>query len=232
MHTIISFQACSRELRLCVCYASPFQVASKANTVVNNFIHVPFKLEECLTFGLALCTDSFLYAVTFLPLRVFLSALLAFTSFVYPRCVANPCSWDLPASASTDLAAVSAVCVRVCRGRHRRHRDFHRNNAYDLMRGLIVVIACLVLQTLQISRVYHYIRGQVSRHHRLVCSETSSRTHRGLRCGCGVLVNVQATIKLYVLTAMFEILDKLMISFGQDTLDSLYWSAKKNSDRK
>jgi hypothetical protein len=43
---------------------------------------------------------------------------------------------------------------------------------------------------------------------------------------------VQATIKLYVLTAMFEILDKLMISFGQDTLDSLYWSAKKNSDRK
>lgn len=44
----------------------------------------------------------------------------------------------------------------------RRHRDFHRNNAYDLMRGFIVVIACLVLQTLQISRVYHYIRGQVS----------------------------------------------------------------------
>jgi hypothetical protein len=39
----------------------------------------------------------------------------------------------------------------------------------------------------------------------------------------------QATIKLYVLTAMFEILDKLMISFGQDTLDSLYWSAKKNT---
>lgn len=46
------------------------------------------------------------------------------------------------------------------------------------------------------------------------------------------VVSVQATIKLYVLTAMFEILDKLLISFGQDTLDSLYWSAKKNSDRK
>jgi len=27
---------------------------------------------------------------------------------------------------------------------------------------------------------------------------------------------------------MFEILDKLLISFGQDTLDSLYWSAKSN----
>ena len=41
-------------------------------------------------------------------------------------------------------------------------------------------------------------------------------------------VFAQATIKLYVLTAMFEILDKLLISFGQDTLDSLYWSAKRN----
>jgi transmembrane anterior posterior transformation protein 1 len=78
---------------------------------------------------------------------------------------------------------------------------FHRNNAYDLMRGLIVVLSCLLLRSLQISRVYHYIRGQ-------------------------------ATIKLYVLTAMFEILDKLMISFGQDTLDSLYWSTKLNTSKR
>jgi hypothetical protein len=61
------------------------QVASKANNVVNNFIHVPFKLEECLTFGLAICVDSFLYAVTFLPLRFLLSGILAFTTYVYPR---------------------------------------------------------------------------------------------------------------------------------------------------
>jgi hypothetical protein len=40
-------------------------------------------------------------------------------------------------------------------------RVFHRHNAYDLMRGMTLLITCFVLQTFQISRVYHYIRGQV-----------------------------------------------------------------------
>jgi len=53
--------------------------------MLHNFLHVPVKLEECLTFGHAICIDSFLYAFTFLPLRVLLSAYLAFTSFIFPR---------------------------------------------------------------------------------------------------------------------------------------------------
>jgi hypothetical protein len=66
--------------RMCV------QVTSKADTVVHNFLNVPQNLEYCLAFGLFICFDSFLYVLTFLPLRFLLSAVLAFTSFVYPRC--------------------------------------------------------------------------------------------------------------------------------------------------
>lgn len=36
-------------------------------------------------------------------------------------------------------------------------------------------------------------------------------------------VRQQSTIKLYVLTGMLEIFDKLLCSFGQDTFDLLYW---------
>ena len=31
-------------------------------------------------------------------------------------------------------------------------------------------------------------------------------------------------LKLYVLMAMVEVFDRLMCSFGQDALDSLYWN--------
>jgi hypothetical protein len=67
-------------------YYEKEEVTSKADTIVHNFLGVPLKLETCLAFGLVLSVDSFLYAVTFLPMRVIYSAFLASTSFIYPRC--------------------------------------------------------------------------------------------------------------------------------------------------
>lgn len=49
---------------------------------------------------------------------------------------------------------------------------------YDWMRGGTIAVALCALQFLEMSRVYHYIRGQ-------------------------------AMVKLYVLTAMMEIFDKV-----------------------
>ena len=39
-------------------------------------------------------------------------------------------------------------------------------------------------------------------------------------------VRQQNTVKLYVLTGMLEIFDKLLCSFGQDAFDSLYWQTR------
>jgi hypothetical protein len=73
---------------------------------------------------------------------------------------------------------------------------FRRTHAYDLMRAVFLIVGCLVLRAMNMSRVYHYIRGQ-------------------------------SMIKLYVLTAMLEVFDKLLSSFGQDAFDSLYWSTRE-----
>lgn len=56
---------------------------------------------------------------------------------------------------------------------------------YDWMRGGTIAVALCALQFLEMSRVYHYIRGQ-------------------------------AMVKLYVLTAMMEIFDKVSIRFILD----------------
>jgi len=211
-------------------------VIAKADTVVQNFLHVPLQLEECLLFGLAVCVDAFLYAVTVLPLRVLVSVgalikpgyvrreggregffslskqtrwckmsyvslfnwrsvcSLAWLCVWMPSCMQSRCcrcgclflwgrccshgklgrGWEgggfpmrhilllldqvltyIPLSLSLSLPPALPPLS------HRR--AFHRHNAYDLMRGLTLLITCIVLQTFQISRVYHYIRGQVGR---------------------------------------------------------------------
>lgn len=68
---------------------------------------------------------------------------------------------------------------------------FRKNNGYDLMRGLFVILGCCSLYLFNMSIVYHYIRGQTM-------------------------------VKLYVLTAMMETLDKLLSSFGQDSMVCMY----------
>eukprot|EP00903_Cladosiphon_okamuranus_P019630 g18050.t1 len=77
----------------------------------------------------------------------------------------------------------------------------NRPLVYDWMRGATIAAALCCLQFLEMSRVYHYIRGQ-------------------------------AMVKLYVLIAMVEIFDKLMCSFGQDALDSLYLSTVHKKKRR
>lgn len=41
-----------------------------------------------------------------------------------------------------------------------RWRVFHRSQLYDLVRGAIILMSCVFLSYIQISRVYHYIRGE------------------------------------------------------------------------
>ncbi|CAI5702565.1 unnamed protein product [Peronospora effusa] len=74
-------------------------------------------------------------------------------------------------------------------------RVFRRTHFYDLMVAVIMTVGTTVLGHVDMSRVYHAIRGQ-------------------------------AMIKLYVLFTMIEIFDRLFSSFGQDVLDSLYYTSK------
>lgn len=134
---------------------------------MDNFLNVPAKFEQLMTFGVCVCVDVFLYMITYLPIRVVYAALL--------------------------------LCYDAIRWRINKPglAKFHRMHGYDLMRGLLIFIATYILNLFHMSRIYHYIR-------------------------------MQTTIKLYVLTAMMEILDKLLCSFGQDAFESLFWKTRNS----
>ena len=122
--------------------------------------------------------DSFIYVFTYLPLRCLQAVYLLgvdLTLSLYHQVFGKTTSRSTAGNES---------------GSESISQKFVRANGYDLMRGFLLVTSVYVLQMLNMSRVYHYIRGQTM-------------------------------IKLYVLTAMLEILDRLLSSFGQDAFDSL-----------
>jgi hypothetical protein len=145
---------------------------------LRNFLAVPFKLERLICFGWFICLDAFLYVITFLPIRVAYSFVMLLHELALTV-----------AGHIAQVASLGAVDGSKLGGKMRG--CFHRSHLYDLMRGALLLIGCSTLQLLNMSRAYHYIRGQT-------------------------------LIKLYVLTAMMEIFDKLLCSFGQDAFDSLY----------
>eukprot|EP00040_Diaphanoeca_grandis_P014813 m.75267 g.75267 ORF g.75267 m.75267 type:complete len:533 (-) comp24761_c1_seq1:132-1730(-) len=74
-------------------------------------------------------------------------------------------------------------------------------HVYDMIRVALILICSMALMNIDISYVYHMIRGEV-----------------------------QSIVKLYVLFNVFDIIDKLMSSLGQDVLDSLYSHASRRSN--
>uniref|UniRef100_A0A2C9M797 Uncharacterized protein n=1 Tax=Biomphalaria glabrata TaxID=6526 RepID=A0A2C9M797_BIOGL len=71
----------------------------------------------------------------------------------------------------------------------------------DLLKGLILVISCFMTSYIDMSMIYHIVRGQ-------------------------------SIVKFYVFYNMLDVMDKLVSGFGQDVLDSLYWTAVEPRGRK
>ncbi|KAG0380229.1 hypothetical protein BGX24_009460 [Mortierella sp. AD032] len=99
---------------------------------VANFLSVPIAFEKMLVFGYFVCLDSFLYTFTILPAR-FMLALVALFRYVFSR------TWFSKSQERTRLKS-SQKC--------------------DLIKVTLVVVACTILQSVDASRTYHFIRGQ------------------------------------------------------------------------
>ena len=100
-----------------------------------NFLRVTFALEPFLTFGHVLCIDLFLFHFTLLPLR----------------CVAA--LW----------VAACSLCGSALRWKRRvgvASAAFTNAHAYDMIKGALLIAAATALGAVQVSRVYHYIRGE------------------------------------------------------------------------
>ncbi|KAG0363944.1 hypothetical protein BGZ54_007933 [Gamsiella multidivaricata] len=99
---------------------------------VANFLSVPIAFEKMLVFGYFVCLDSFLYTFTILPARFFLATAALFR-YIFSR------TWFAKGAERTRLKS-SQKC--------------------DLIKVTLVVIACTILQSVDASRTYHFIRGQ------------------------------------------------------------------------
>ncbi|CAG8560665.1 11308_t:CDS:10 [Paraglomus brasilianum] len=99
---------------------------------VTNFLEIPRALEELMVFGLTVCLDSFLYTLTILPLRF----IIAFNALIMNI-------WD------------NVKCGI-------RTRSLNLSQMRDLLKGLLIVLACIALQRIDASRMYHSIRGQAA----------------------------------------------------------------------
>lgn len=147
---------------------------------IQNFFLVPMNLESLIFLGFFVCLDAFLYVITYLPIRVVFSLFLLgakLQSYVFNVQLGSILPYLFP------------------RSKDQSPLTFHRTQGYDIMRGAMFVVGCIALRQINMSQIYHFIRGQ-------------------------------SMIKLYVLTSMLEIVDKLLCSFGQDAFDALHWHTR------
>ncbi|KAG0311358.1 hypothetical protein BGZ99_010228 [Dissophora globulifera] len=99
---------------------------------VANFLSVPIAFEKMLLFGYFVCLDSFLYTFTILPAR-FVLATSALFRYIFSR----------------SFLSKSSERIRL-----------KSSQKCDLIKVALVVVACTILQSVDASRTYHFIRGQ------------------------------------------------------------------------
>jgi hypothetical protein len=95
-----------------------------------NFLRVPLHLEPFMLFGHAICADLFIFHFTYLPVR---------------WCAA------VGHAASSALRAASGA---------RGGASFTRSHAYDVLKGVLILLSVWALGAVEVGRLYHYIRGE------------------------------------------------------------------------
>lgn len=173
---------------------------------IDNFLAVPARFERFMALGLLVSLDTFLDAVTFLPLRATVAAVA-----LLARGLRRIVAWRNSVSSGSRVRHGSCQSVKSGNPKARRSfakgsfsisallakgPNFNRARAYDLMRFATVLLGKEALTLVPMSRAYHWIRGQ-------------------------------NTIKLYVIVGIMEVLDRLACAFGQDALDSFYLTTRR-----
>ncbi|GAB0489010.1 hypothetical protein MMPV_000225 [Pyropia vietnamensis] len=137
--------------------------AAGKRRAVYNFVQVPLKLERLLALGILICADEFLSVFTLLPLRVVAGvAALVFATVRaigawLGRLFRRRGGWRaLPAAAVSPPSPSPATRRRSAAARTRRIVG----GAVDVVHLSLLVATAATLFAVDISRVYHSIRGQ------------------------------------------------------------------------
>ena len=179
----------SEYVRIPAAAAFPYESSKVKIERLVNFLSLPLYLEGVLCFGTLACFDAWLYTFTILPLRMVKSiAILArswsvnlaaevqyLSNFVYfgsgrmwRRRRTRAPSTPEPVGSSVDTSVANPrtpdVKDRHHEKRHRRAKSVPSSlspvEKADILRGLLILLTCLVLLRLDASRMYHWIRIQ------------------------------------------------------------------------
>lgn len=150
---------------------------------VYTFMATPRELEKFCIFGFLQCLDAFLFMVTFLPIRIIIAVLRLLTYPCAILCGSRSLAQHIPAKSGRSGRVLQPA--QVC----------------DLLKGVLAVMSCAVVNHIDTSMIYHLVRGQT-------------------------------VIKLYVFYNMLDLVDRVMSGFGQDILDTLYWTATEPTENR
>lgn len=108
-----------------------------------NFISVPIKFERFIIFGSIVCMDGYLYILTYLPLRVLIAIVLFVCEVIYQFLfvfIIKIIDFIKIDDDNKPYKAGDSIKMK------RRHffAFFHRNNGYDLLRLLFILIIILL----------------------------------------------------------------------------------------
>ena len=147
-----------------------FERTNVALNNIKNFFRVPFKIEAFIGLGVLLCLDNYLYILTYLPLRTLYGAVL-----LLAHAANRALGLLLPREDRVGAGSPSGSSPKKERRKGKRKRRsagpllallvycssiLHWEYSVDLAKTVMVVSGFLVLQLLNMSRVYHFIRGQ------------------------------------------------------------------------
>lgn len=164
----------------------PYESSRAKIERLKNFIYLPLHLEAVLWFGMLACLDAWLYTFTILPLRLLKSIYILIQSwttnlakeirfvstFTYSgtfrvwRRRAQATGERKPSQSETSPEQTNGEPTGPPKRirHHRRTKSVPSNlmpdDKADILKGLLIVCTCAVLQEFDASRMYHWIRGQ------------------------------------------------------------------------
>jgi hypothetical protein len=89
----------------------------------------------------------------------------------------------------------------------------------DLLKGIVLIVCCLLLNYIDVSMMYHLVRGQAIIKLYIFFNMLE-------------VAALEAARMIHQLVCLFQVADRLFSSFGQDILDSLFWTATEPRGRK
>ncbi|KAL2822296.1 eukaryotic membrane protein family-domain-containing protein [Aspergillus cavernicola] len=168
----------------------PYESARVKLERLMNFFMLPLALEQVLWFGILACLDAWLYSFTVLPLRFIKAVYILLETWVLNlaaeiRFIADYVAKGVgrvwrrrnraPSVSSTaePLPTDRDIKPSKTTESRRRHRHAHRrqrstpsallpDDKADILKGLLIIITCIVLMRFDASRMYHWIRGQAT----------------------------------------------------------------------